>query len=514
MMVAGGIAHTQDDAFITFRYSAHLVDGHGPVWNPGEAVEGYSNFLWMLIMAIPMWLGFDPVLSSWLLSLACMGGNIWLSFRLFSDFLAKPREAFLATLLLVTNFTFLAFGTSGLETSLNALIWTSGLRFVVYLLRKSPQEVPVWHWFSLGILYAFAVLSRPDGLLLPMLSAPFILLHLKRHKLFKIKIITIVSTSFACLIFPWLAWKWHFYGQLLPNTFYAKGSGLQLRRGALYLGWFAMSYLLVLPAGLALLRWRKSFSRISLPAIFLMSLVGAWFCYLLSIGGDFMEFRMLVPILPVIYLGVAWQLFRGTTSPLLRYGAWGCLLLANLAHGPTFAHWYHPQGIYPVRLKAPASSAQLSYAAQGKALRTYFGNAPDLHLAIGGAGAVPYYSRYRFTDIMGLTDPITAREGIPVNLGAGHDRLATLSHLKGRGVHFLILRCDPRSNSHLLPELLGQDVTLKAMLAHEPAKWHLRRLELILVPITQEFVLSGVYLNPHPKIEVFFQKSEIQRITF
>ena len=25
-----------DDAFITFCYALHLVDGHGPVWNPGE----------------------------------------------------------------------------------------------------------------------------------------------------------------------------------------------------------------------------------------------------------------------------------------------------------------------------------------------------------------------------------------------------------------------------------------------------------------------------------------------
>ncbi len=34
----------QDDAFISFRYARHLVEGHGLVWNPGERVEGYTNF--------------------------------------------------------------------------------------------------------------------------------------------------------------------------------------------------------------------------------------------------------------------------------------------------------------------------------------------------------------------------------------------------------------------------------------------------------------------------------------
>jgi hypothetical protein len=40
-----------DDAFISFRYSENLVRGHGLVFNPGERVEGYTNFLWVMVMA-------------------------------------------------------------------------------------------------------------------------------------------------------------------------------------------------------------------------------------------------------------------------------------------------------------------------------------------------------------------------------------------------------------------------------------------------------------------------------
>ena len=40
-----------DDAFISFRYARNLLKGHGLVFNPGEYVEGYSNFLWTLELA-------------------------------------------------------------------------------------------------------------------------------------------------------------------------------------------------------------------------------------------------------------------------------------------------------------------------------------------------------------------------------------------------------------------------------------------------------------------------------
>jgi hypothetical protein len=35
---------TSDDAYISFRYAQNLADGHGPVWNPGERVEGYTTW--------------------------------------------------------------------------------------------------------------------------------------------------------------------------------------------------------------------------------------------------------------------------------------------------------------------------------------------------------------------------------------------------------------------------------------------------------------------------------------
>src|SRR5262245_37549022 len=65
-----------DDAGISFAYARNLAQGHGLVSQPGlPPVEGYSNFLWVLLMALSFALRlFDPVLTPKLLAVALTGG--------------------------------------------------------------------------------------------------------------------------------------------------------------------------------------------------------------------------------------------------------------------------------------------------------------------------------------------------------------------------------------------------------------------------------------------------------
>ena len=51
----------QDDAFISFRYAENFVNGYGFTWNPGVFLEGYTNFLWTVLMTFPIALGIDVV---------------------------------------------------------------------------------------------------------------------------------------------------------------------------------------------------------------------------------------------------------------------------------------------------------------------------------------------------------------------------------------------------------------------------------------------------------------------
>src|SRR4051812_9442686 len=53
-----------DDAMISMRYARNLAEGRGLVWNPGEQpVEGYTNFLWTLWMAVLHWCSARPALG-------------------------------------------------------------------------------------------------------------------------------------------------------------------------------------------------------------------------------------------------------------------------------------------------------------------------------------------------------------------------------------------------------------------------------------------------------------------
>jgi len=55
------LAWTCDDAFISYRYAKHLVEGQGLVFNPGERVEGITNPLFTLLLAGMMAAGWNRV---------------------------------------------------------------------------------------------------------------------------------------------------------------------------------------------------------------------------------------------------------------------------------------------------------------------------------------------------------------------------------------------------------------------------------------------------------------------
>ena len=72
-----------DDAFITMRYVKNFVDGNGLVYNIGERMEGYTHFLWLMLLAASKAIGFDPVDASMWLGIAAYAGILLLLTRNF-----------------------------------------------------------------------------------------------------------------------------------------------------------------------------------------------------------------------------------------------------------------------------------------------------------------------------------------------------------------------------------------------------------------------------------------------
>ncbi len=132
-----------DDAFITFRYVQQFVAGNGLVYNIGERVEGYSNFLWVMLLSPPYALGADLVMTARVLSIMLSVGTL----ILVSYLARRSSYLILAPIMLAAAGPFGAWTMGGLETSLFAFLltastiafireeergygWTSGLLFV------------------------------------------------------------------------------------------------------------------------------------------------------------------------------------------------------------------------------------------------------------------------------------------------------------------------------------------------------------------------------------------------
>ena len=118
-----------DDAWISFRYAQAWNNGFGLVFNPGEVVEGYTNFLWTIVIGLLMRLGLDPlvaaklfgVLLTLLTLLVTDELGVHLSFRGSSPFQVLP------VLLLSINVCFAACAVAGMETQLFTLLLVLGV---------------------------------------------------------------------------------------------------------------------------------------------------------------------------------------------------------------------------------------------------------------------------------------------------------------------------------------------------------------------------------------------------
>ena len=164
---AARYAFLTDDAFISFRYARNLADGHGLVFNPGMApVEGYTNFLWVLLLAAASLLGIDPQVVAPVLTVALTVVLWWL----VADFAGReaPRErpwiGLIAPFLLAGTRSVAVWSTGGLETRLFEVLVVAGtLRLVTEVraeLRHRRPRAP-----AAAALFALAILTRPDGVL-------------------------------------------------------------------------------------------------------------------------------------------------------------------------------------------------------------------------------------------------------------------------------------------------------------------------------------------------------------
>src|SRR4051794_33888811 len=111
-----------DDMMISMTYARNLAEGHGLVWRPGDHGEGYTNFLWTLVMAAVHKTGVSDARAAVAVravNFAFLAGSFVLSLRLLRIF--APRSRLAAPLLVLTMFMcpdVILWSVWGFETSL------------------------------------------------------------------------------------------------------------------------------------------------------------------------------------------------------------------------------------------------------------------------------------------------------------------------------------------------------------------------------------------------------------
>ena len=300
-----------DDGYIYLTYIQNMTEnGRGPVLNSGEFVEGYTSPAWFCVLSVLNWIRPSQLLDlrqlvllfSLILSIGAMVG--WIRIETVARRLSGgPASHEKSQTRFVRNQTRLniplvfaaawyplhSFATSGLETPLQLV----ALMVVIYYVWSGANCA-----WAVGLIAGFLPLVRPE---LGILS----LLLLGRHWWGNRDIRSILTslTTFAAPLLVLFAARVMTYGQLLPNTYYAKtNTKFGRQTGLLYLRDTLMAYGLhwviaaaVLAVAIPLLgSSKKNFMPANSRRAWFLGASIAMTAYVVAVAGDFMHARFLL----------------------------------------------------------------------------------------------------------------------------------------------------------------------------------------------------------------------------
>jgi arabinofuranosyltransferase len=410
-----------DDSLISLQYARNVAEGRGFVFNPGERVEGYTNFLWVALTALLYPLsdgtseGFVKLASS--LSILLSGANIVLLYLVARRAWRRGllASAIAVGLCLVDN-DYSVWAMQAMETQL--LIFTMLCSMLCLW-----QGTGLRSGACAGVFLALAVMTRPDAALWPAVLFFSELVAVRQLGAdAPARRFVVVFAVAAMLYGAYFAWRFDYFGYLLPNTYYVKAEGLgtgAIERGLEYVNGFlrVRAYAPLIALG-AFVAYRDRIAR----ALLAWALLHA--AYVVYVGGDFYPgHRFLVVLVPAIALltgDVLGRLLANARAPWVRKTVplAGATVIAVVA---ILGWFYGPRQLGVVR-----ESAEID---RQRRVANWLGShaPPNASIAAFFLGQHGYYSRLYVHDILGLIDPDIAHRKVEhFGRGApGHEKRAT-----------------------------------------------------------------------------------------
>lgn len=406
-----------DDAFITFRYAENVATGQGFVFNPGEHVEGTSTFLFTIVLAAFRVVGVDPLHASRIVGVGSYLALVLLAYALVRTVVKKHHRVLgLGAAVLVAASTPLAFYSyTGMETVFfDALI----LLGAVLLIRDVTENRDGRAWpLAMGAV----ALTRPEGLGFFVL---FLLLKLVHDVAARRAVVVPVVRAaralawFAAVYLPLIAFRLLYFHEWLPNTVRAKSNFLHA------LGMVPRDQQMkMLFEGPAMHSIEEYLASLGVAAFLIAAgllLKATRFATLVVLGiavasagihildeGDWMPYyRLLTPTMTPFFCAVALGL-RGIlfhAEQRTRTSHWVSSAVAiTLFYFTTRRLWKGEWPIEPVEQYREW---------MGRTLATV--RRDDDTMVTDMAGVVPFYSKIKTIDLLGLCDAYIARHGTPL----------------------------------------------------------------------------------------------------
>jgi len=281
-----------DDAMISMRYAWNFSHGLGLVWNPGERIEGYTNLLMTMLMSFAT-LSLDKSTAALFIQVSgavFMLAIAYVSMRI-ADHIAEDQNRRRQGLVRVLSFCCALYyyplaywSLMGMETGLLALLLLLGVLFAFDFVRsKNPALLPLVAG-CLGLAY----LTRNESILFTILIWLYIIWETSEYKSNRKTIWQLLATIVLYFLFVigQLVFRYLYYGELLPNTYTLKLSGMPL------------------------------LARITDGVKFVMPfLIETFFILVLSIVGIILEFRkQKLLLLSIVFLAIGYQVYVGGDS--------------------------------------------------------------------------------------------------------------------------------------------------------------------------------------------------------
>lgn len=413
-----------DDAMISMQFAKNFARGEGLVWNAGgERVEGFSNPLWVLVMAglhlLPVPLT-ETSLYVQLVSLICLLLNLWMIKGLAEHLSGNRLVALAAVFLTAFYFPLNNWSLQGMEVGLQALLLSTAL--LLSLRAHQQGRFQPWAYVLLGLGVLLRMDTAAPAVALTAALAWIDPVHRRRHLLAGLA--AVGGTLLALTL-----WRVGYYGDPLPNTYHLKlGTGSSLLRISIGLRrlwdfiWASNWALFALPLALLVLDRRK----VLLP---ILAAILAQVGYSVYVGGDAWEhvgganrfIAVVMPLFFVLYAHTLGELASAVVTSIKKRPAWvqpltqlGLLVWVGMSL-LNFNTLSVQNGfrVWTLLNKPVFVSGSERYVGMGLTLAEL--TTPEATIAVATAGNLPYFSERTSIDLQGKVDPVIARQPARLN---------------------------------------------------------------------------------------------------